>query len=293
MGKLSEVFAKIKDKVKSMSVGQKIAFVLIFSIILGFIIFYTSYSRANKYGVLFSNLSAEDGNLIKQALEDKNVEMKIEGNTIYVPKEQVDSLRLELAGSLTGGSTGYELLDESSSFGMTDEQFNLQKLRATQGELERTIKSFSQIKNARVHITPGQESVFAKEATPAKAAVYLELKPGTKLTNDNVKSIIALVSGSVGNLPKENIEVIDDKLNLLSKGLVDDEDSSQLIGSLDKQQETKKAFDKNLEEAAMEMLSLAFGKNNVNVTVNSKLDFDAKEKTVISYDPNKVEEALK
>ena len=122
---------------------------------------------------------------------------------------------------------------------MTDEQFNLQKLRATQGELERTIKSFSQIKNARVHITPGQESVFAKEATPAKAAVYLELKPGTKLTNDNVKSIIALVSGSVGNLPKENIEVIDDKQNLLSKGLVDDEDSSQLIGSLDKQQETK------------------------------------------------------
>ena len=65
MGKLSEVFAKIKDKVKSMSVGQKIAFVLIFSIILGFIIFYTSYSRANKYGVLFSNLFAEDGNLIK------------------------------------------------------------------------------------------------------------------------------------------------------------------------------------------------------------------------------------
>lgn len=289
MSKLSEVFAKIKDKVKSMSVGRKIAFVLIFSIILGFIIFYTSYSKANKYGVLFSNLSSEDGNVIKQALEDKNVEMKIEGNTIYVPKEQVDALRLELAGSLTGGSSGYELMDESSSFGMTDEQFNLQKLRAAQGELERTIKSFSQIKNARVHLTAAKDSVFVKEATPAKAAVYVELKPGTKLTDENVKSIIALVSGSVGNLPKENIEVIDEKLNLLSKGLVDDENSSQLIGSLDKQQETKKAFDKNLEEAAMEMLSLAFGKNNVNVTVNSKLDFDAKEKTVISYDPNKVE----
>lgn len=289
MGKLSEVFAKIKDKVKSMRVGQKIAFVIVFSLILGFIIFYTSYSKANKYGVLFSNLSTEDGNVIKQALEDKSVEMKIEGNTIYVPKVQVDALRLELASSLTGGSTGYELLDESSSFGMTDEQFNLQKLRATQGELERTIKSFSQIKNARVHITPAQDSVFAKEATPAKAAVYLELKPGTKLTDDNVKSIIALVSGSVGNLPKENIEVIDEKLNLLSKGLTENEGSSELIGSLDKQQETKKAFDKNLEEAAMEMLSLAFGKNNVNVTVNSKLDFDSKEKTVISYDPNKVE----
>lgn len=289
MGKLSEVFTKIKDKVKSMSVGQKIALVLIFSIILGFIIFYTSYSKANKYGVLFSNLSSEDGNVIKQALEDKSVEMKIEGNTIYVPKEQVDALRLELAGSLTGGSSGYELMDESSSFGMTDEQFNLQKLRATQGELERTIKSFSQIKNARVHLTAAKDSVFVKEATPAKAAVYVELKPGTKLTDENVKSIIALVSGSVGNLPKENIEVIDEKLNLLSKGLIDDENSSQLIGSLDKQQDTKKAFDKNLEEAAMEMLSLVFGKNNVNVTVNSKLDFDAKEKTVISYDPNKVE----
>lgn len=289
MGKLSEVFTKIKDKVKSMSVGQKIALVLIFSIILGFIIFYTSYSKANKYGVLFSNLSSEDGNMVKQALEDQSIEMKIEGNTIYVPKEQVDALRLELAGSLTGGSSGYELMDEGSSFGMTNEQFNLKKLRATQGELERTIKSFSQIKNARVHITPAQESVFVKEATPAKAAVYLQLKPGTQLTDENVKSIMALVSGSVGNLPKENIEVIDDKLNLLSKGLIDDENTSHLVGSLDKQQETKRAFDKNLEDAAMEMLSLAFGKNNVNVTVNSKLDFDAKEKTVISYDPNKVE----
>ena len=153
-----------------MSVGQKIAFVIVFSIILGFIIFYSSYSKSNKWGVLFSNMSTEDGNVIKQALEDKNTEMKIEGNTIYVPKDQVDSLRLELAGKLTGGSTGYELIDKSSSFGMTDEQFELQKLRATQGELERTIKSFSQIKNARVHITPGTDSVFAKESTPAKAA---------------------------------------------------------------------------------------------------------------------------
>lgn len=288
MGKLSEVFAKIKEKVKSMSVGQKIAFVIVFSIILGFIIFYSSYSKSNKWGVLFSNMSTEDGNVIKQALEDKNTEMKIEGNTIYVPKDQVDSLRLELAGKLTGGSTGYELIDKSSSFGMTDEQFELQKLRATQGELERTIKSFSQIKNARVHITPGTDSVFAKESTPAKAAVYLELNAGKKLTEENVKSIMALVSGSVGNLPMENIEVIDDELNLLSKGLSED-DSSNLTGTIDKHTETKKAFDKDLEEAAMDMLSLIFGKNNVNVRVNSKLDFDAKEKTVISYDPNKVE----
>lgn len=59
-----------------------------------------------------------------------------------VPKDSVDELRLELAPELSDGSKGYELMDTGNSFGMTDEEFKLKKLRMQQGELEKTIKVF-------------------------------------------------------------------------------------------------------------------------------------------------------
>ncbi|WP_163193233.1 flagellar basal-body MS-ring/collar protein FliF [Clostridium thermarum] len=288
MNKLSEIFTKLTDKWKSTSIGKKILFGTIISVVLALIIIYVSYSNANKYGVLFSDLTSEDGNTISTKLDELKVDKYIKGNTIYVPKEQVDELRLQLAGEISGGSKGYELLDSGNSFGMTDEEFNLKKLRATQGELERTIKSFPQIENARVHITPAEESVFIKDEKPAKAAVYIQLKAGTKLSSENIRSIMALVSGSVENLPKENIEVIDDKMNLLSKGVLEEEEED-FTTSVDKQQAMEREFEKKLENALMDMLVPAIGRNKVNVKVYSDLDFDAKENTVITYDPNKVE----
>ena len=39
----------------------------------------------------------------------------------------------------------------------------LKKLRMQQGELEKTIKSFPQVQDARVHITEATTSVFAKD----------------------------------------------------------------------------------------------------------------------------------
>lgn len=291
MGKLSQIFAKLKEMFKSMSITRKIAFGIIFTVIIASIILLSSYSRANKYGVLFSNLSAEDGKTISDQLTSKKVDTVVKGNTIYVPKDQVDSLRLELAGSLSNGSKGYELMDTGNSFGMTDEEFQLNKLRATQGELERTIKSFPQVENTRVHITPSEDSVFVKDSKPAKAAVYLKLKSGTKLTAENVRSIMALVAGSVENLSKDNIEIIDDKMNLLSKDVLDEENqnSAASVTSLEKQQSAEQDFEKKLENALMDMMEPALGKGKVNVKVNADLDFDAKEKTVLTYDPNKVE----
>ena len=93
-------------------------------------------------------------------------------------------------------------MDSGSSFGMTDEEFKIKKLRMQQGEIEKTIKSFPQVQDARVHITEATDSVFAKDTEPGKAAVYLKLKNGTTIDEEQVKSIVALVSGSTENIPK-------------------------------------------------------------------------------------------
>jgi flagellar M-ring protein FliF len=288
MNKLLESLRGFWDRVKAMSKGKKIALGISLLAVVIAIIAYTFISSNNKYGILFNNLAAEDSKTVTDKLKADKVDMKISGNSILVPKDQIDELRLELAPQLNDGSKGYELMDTGSSFGMTDEEFKLKKLRMQQGELEKTIKSFSSIEAARVHITPATDSVFVKDKTPGKASVYLKLKSGTKISNDQVKSIVSLVSGAVDNVPKENIEVVDDKMNLLSKGLFDSNGQEADSSSVQQRQGLQAEYEKNLEKSIVELLEPVIGKDKVKAKVSATLDLDSKQKTTITYDPNKV-----
>ena len=54
-------------------------------------------------------------------------------------------------------------MDSGSSFGMTDEEFNIKKLRMIQGNIEKSIKSLEAVEDVRVNITPATDSVFVKD----------------------------------------------------------------------------------------------------------------------------------
>lgn len=249
------------------------------------------YAMKNKYDVLFTGLDDMDANNIVAQLEEDKVDVKIEGNTIYVPKKEVDRLRLELSSTITNGSQGFELMDNNSSFGMTDEEFKLKKQRMMQGEIERTIKTFPQIESARVHITPGEESVFAKDASPGTSAVYVNLKAGKSLTEAQISSIVSLVSASAYNVPKQNVEVIDQNMNLLSEGMFDENGnytSSKNISELDTARKAEKEYNEDLKASLKELLEPIFGSGKVKISVNTDLNFDAEDKKVLVVDPNRV-----
>jgi len=290
MKKLLEKVKELLDKFKSKSKKIKIAVIVAIIAVLIAIISAIFYSSSNKYQVLFSNLDAADAQTVINTLTDRKVDTKIDSNTntILVPTDQVDKLRLELAPTLTAGSKGYELMDSGSSFGMTDEEFKIKKVRMQQGELEKTIKSFPQVESARVHITEATTSVFAKDTAPGKAAVYLKIKKGATIDEDQVKSIVALVSGSTENIPRENIDVIDDKMNLLTKDINADQTASVSSEALSKQQNAEKAYEDKLQKAIVSLLEPIVGKDKVKATVNVNLDFDSKQKTQTVVDPNKV-----
>ena len=290
MKKLSEKVKAIWEKFKSQSKKVKIAVIVAIVAVIIAIISAIFYSSSNQYQVLFSNLDDANLQTVISTLNNEKVDAKIDKstNTITVPKDQVDKLRLELAPSLTTSSTGFELMDSGSSFGMTDEEFKIKKLRMQQGKIEKTIKSFPQVQDARVHITEATTSVFAKDTTPGKAAVYLKLKNGTTINEDQVKSIVALVSGSTENIPRENIDVIDDKMNLLTKDINSDTNGSVSSETISKQQDAEKAYEDKLQKAIVSLLEPIVGKDKVKATVNVNLDFDSKQNTQTVVDPNKV-----
>lgn len=288
MVKLSEMVQKVKEFIQKLSPkAKKIALVIIIALVF-LVSFFIVYSNVTKYGLLYSDLDPSDGKYIHEQLKEMGLDVKIKGRSIYVNKNKVDELRLTFSSELKGGSKGFELLDNSSGFGFTDEEFLIQKQRIVQGELERTIKSFSQIKDSRVHITPAKSTVFITDKDPAKASVYVKLNPGESLSREQVKSIIHLVSAAWNNLPFENVEVVDARMNLLSLGIYDGNDHLSFTGSVDTQMNLERVFEYQLENRLLSVLEPVLGTDKVRVRVNADLDFDSKQKTEIVLDENKI-----
>ena len=113
MNKLKEIINKLTEKFKSFNKNTKIAIIISIITVVIAIISVMFYNSSNKYKVLFSNLDSKDAQYLLGELTEREVEMKVEGSTIMVPKEMVDELRLELASNLSGGSEGYELIDNN------------------------------------------------------------------------------------------------------------------------------------------------------------------------------------
>lgn len=278
----TQIFKNAKDKWKSYTKSRRIALIVLFvGVLIGLSYLFINMTTT-KYGLLFSNLDAQDANTIVQKLKDEKISTKVSGNSIYVPKDQVDELRMEMLSSVTfnGGTNGFELFD-SSKFGITDEEMKINYQRALEGELERTIKGFAQVEGARVHLVLPDDSAFVKDTEAAKASVTLSLKSGTELTQDQVKSIVALLCGGVKNLKKEDVQVIDNKMNLLTDNLDDTSDS----GTSQKNQTVKESFENKLEESIKSMLESIYGKDKVKVKVFADLNFDSSEKDIITFDP--------
>ena len=288
MKKLSELVKKLLDKFKSFGKWIKIAIIAAAVAILVAIISLIVFSSSGKYTVLFSDLDAADSQVIVSKLDEAKVTYKIEGNNILVDSTQVDKLRMKYAPELSSASKGYELMDTGSSFGMTDEEFNIKKIRMIQGELEKGIKSLEQVKNAKVNITPAKDSVFVEDKTEGSAAVVLELKPGAKLSEEQVQGIVSFLSASTENIPEANIKVLDTKSNLLSKNIKKDDTSTE-VGSetIQSNYGLENKYEEDLVKKVVALLEPVVGKGKVTAQVNVDFDFDSTKISEYEVDPNK------
>lgn len=279
---LASLLNKLKDKWKSYTKNKKVALIVFFvGAIIG-VSYLLVYLTTPKYDVLFYNMEPKDASAVIAKLKEKKISTKVSNNNVYVPEDQVEELRMEMLSSVTftGSSTGFELFD-TSKFGITDMEMKINYQRALEGEIERTIKSFSEIESARVHLVLPDDSGFVKDTSSSKASVTLNLKTGSELSNEQVKAIVALLSGSVKNLKKEKVEVIDNHMNLLTE---ESGDTSGAISS-QKQQSVKRTFEVSLEESISSMLQAIYGKDKVRVNIFADLNFDSNQKDIIKFDP--------
>ena len=288
MKKILDILKPVINKWKNLSKSKKIAVVLSLTVAIFAIIFIIAYLNTVKYAVLFSNLDTSDSASIINTLKTDKVSYKVKGTSILVPESQVDELRISaLSNGSVSSEKGWSLFD-SSQFGVTDTEEKVMYQRALQDELEKTIESFDEVDKARVHLVLPDDTVFAKDNDDkASASVTLKLKGTSTLNEEQVKAIIALISGSVKNLPKENVQVIDSNMNLLSENVYDDSTTDGTT-SASKQEILKSQFEKGLQDDVRKMLETVFGSGKVSVKINADLDFDSNQITTIKYDKNGV-----
>lgn len=252
--------------------------------LITFLIFISMRVSSPDYSLLYGDLSSGDMTAIATQLDQAQVPYQIsEDNTsILVPNSEVGSARMLLAetGLPNGGSVGYELFDNQSGFGTTNDIVNLNKVRALEGELSRTITSLSPIKTARVHLVLPQRELFSRESRPASGSVAVGLKAGASLEQDQVQAIQSLVAAAVPQLKAQKVAIIDQSGKLLARG--DDEELTQ--ANL-KAEEMRLNYEQRMTRAVEDMVGRIVGYGKVRANVTADINFDRVSTNEESYDP--------
>lgn len=226
-----------------------------------------------QYETLYSGLPLEESGEIIQKLEEMNILYKAEngGTSVKVPKEHVNKARMNLAidGFPQVGITMEDVFN-SNSLTMTNDDKRRKYLQGKMNQVARTIEEIGSINKASVLLTvPDNSNFLTEDIKKSKASVLLTLRPGSKLSDQQVNGIVMLVANAVEGLELNNISIHDDTGKMLNDGSIDSDGYS-----MNKKMNIQQEVTANLERSLRQFLAKIYGSNNVDIMLNVTLDFD-------------------
>jgi flagellar M-ring protein FliF len=177
------------------------------------------WSRGPTYSMLFANLGTQDTAQVTQALDAAQIPYRMAqgSNSIEVPADRLNDARLKLAGQgLPEGSGGFATMDKDPGFGVSQFMENARYQHALEAELARTIAALRPVEGARVHLAVPRQSAFIRDHKGASASVFLQLKQGRRLEQEQIQAIVNLVASSIPDLEPNQVTVVDQQGRLLS-----------------------------------------------------------------------------
>lgn len=279
---IKNVLQNFTDFFGSLDMNRRISLVGVGAAILGVTIALVIWASKTQYKVLYTELTKEDAATISQLLKAGNIsyQVKDDGKSIYVPEDQVDIWRLEIAkkGVNFNSTVGYEVFDKQA-FGTTSFVQKINKQRALEGELMKTITHIRGIKRVRVHLSLPDSSPFVSEKKPPGASIVLDIERGLTLTKAEVKGIQHLVSASVDGMRTKNVVIIDAKGEKLTENMGDlmaEHTASRLA--------IESKMNQKYENQIEDILKRVVGEGKVIAKVNIKMDFTESYQTKTAYD---------
>ena len=264
--------------INSLNPAQRAVIIGGFSILFVFLIGLLIYSnvKANDAKLNYtiaSNLTKNQVMLASNELENSGIPFGIVGNgnslTLRTSKANVNIAKIKLVTSeaIVSKHTGWEIFDKSS-LGTTNFENNVKYLRATEGELGRSLESLNAILSATVKIAIAKQSVFTQRKTEPTASAILNIKDGTPLSAKQIMGIKNFIASSIPKLNVQNIKLINQNGSLLEQNEQSTNNEKYLSHEI-----YKKKLEKNFEEKIITLLEPFIGVGKIVAIVSVSLDY--------------------
>jgi len=232
---------------------------------------------------LFASLPESEKASVIQTLKQNGIDVSLNPTTgeVVVPVAEYHESRMLLAGEGLPSSVpnGYDTLGDMP-MGTSRSVEAVKIKQSLEAELSRSINHISGVTSARVHLAIPEKTVFAREIALPSASVFVKLSNGRSLGRQQVQSIVHLVASSVPNLPSENITVVDQFGELLSKPSGD----SSTTASSEQMSQTMR-LGEIYRSRIISLLTPMVGAGNLKAEVNVDMNFTKREITEESVDP--------
>lgn len=233
--------------------------------------------------LLFSDVELAEQAKITEQLSQANIpfELRGDGSTIFVPRSKVLEARMMLSaeGLPSRGSVGYEIFDQQDALGATQFQQNMNRLRALEGELARTIASLDVVERARVHLVLPERRLFERQQEQPSASIVLRLRRD-ELSAGQVRAVRNLVAGAVPGLSSNRVTIADESGKLLASA---SEDGS--VVAAEELDERQSAVEARLKQEVLGIVESVVGAGAARVEVNADIDFNRVEQNSETFDP--------
>ena len=282
VSRISSSISNVRKMTSDPAVQKSIP--LIFGVIVAFvglIVFFTM--QKSDMTTLFASLPESEKVNVIQTLKQNGVDVSLNPSTgeVIVPVEDYHESRMLLAGEGLPSSVqdGYDTLGDMP-MGTSRSVEAIKIKQSLEAELARSVNHISGISSARVHLAIPEKTVFAREIALPSASVFVKLSNGRSLGRQQVQSIVHLVSSSVPNLPSENITVVDQFGELLSKPSKDVDSSAS-----NEQMSQTMRLGEIYRSRIISLLTPIVGAGNLKAEINVDMNFTKREITEESVDP--------
>jgi flagellar M-ring protein FliF len=232
--------------------------------------------------LLFAGVETREAAEITQRLEQADIpyELRGDGGSIYVPRSRVLDARMMLSaeGLPSRGSIGYEIFDEPDALGQTQFQQSINRLRALEGELARTIASLDGVAAARVHLVLPERQLFARETEQPSASIVIQLRRD-ELTAGQVRAIRNLVASATPGLSANRVTILDETGRLLAAAASGEDAAAEGIDA------RQVAAEERIRRTVTDIVEGVVGQGNARVQVTAEMDFNRVSSTTQTFDP--------
>lgn len=253
--------------------------------VLGLVAWLALRAAEPPMALLYGDLDPRDAGQVVQALDRARIPYRLAagGAQVMVPEADVPRVRLMLArdGLPAGGSIGYEIFDRGESLTTTPFQQDINRVRALEGELSRTIRGLSGVRTARVHLVLPRREPFSRERGEAQASVVIAMQGAQRLDREGVQAVLHLVAAAVPGLRPQNVSIVDSRGELMARG------GQALTGPAAAQtgEELRRAAEQRLARGVEDLLERTLGPGRVRAEASVEMDFDRVQTTEERFDP--------